>query len=81
MTMPSGERIQFGTNVNFLFETDSLQYASPATVSRMGMIFISGDALSPNQFVEQWLKGMSEDDREEMKGWIHKHFERYCTSF
>uniref|UniRef100_A0A183FTN3 AAA_6 domain-containing protein n=1 Tax=Heligmosomoides polygyrus TaxID=6339 RepID=A0A183FTN3_HELPZ len=40
LTMPSGERIQFGSNVNFLFETDSLQFASPATVSRMGMIFI-----------------------------------------
>lgn len=40
LTMPSGERIQFGTNVNFIFETDDLKFASPATISRMGMIFI-----------------------------------------
>lgn len=38
--MPSGERIQFGSNVNFIFETDNLSYASPATVSRMGIIYL-----------------------------------------
>lgn len=38
--MPTGERIQFADNVNFIFETDSLAHASPATVSRMGMIYI-----------------------------------------
>jgi hypothetical protein len=40
LTMPNGERIQFGPNVNFLFETHDLSYASPATISRMGMIFL-----------------------------------------
>ena len=40
LTMPSGERIQFGPNVNFLFETHNLSCASPATISRMGMIFL-----------------------------------------
>jgi len=40
LTMPSGERIQFGPNVNFVFETHDLSCASPATVSRMGMIFL-----------------------------------------
>lgn len=34
LTMPNGERIQFGANVNLIFECDSLAYASPATVSR-----------------------------------------------
>ncbi|KFP28061.1 Cytoplasmic dynein 2 heavy chain 1, partial [Colius striatus] len=40
LTMPSGERIQFGSNVNFIFETHDLSCASPATISRMGMIFL-----------------------------------------
>jgi hypothetical protein len=43
LTMPSGERIQFGPNVNFLFETHDLAAASPATISRMGMIFMRYD--------------------------------------
>ena len=40
LTMPSGERIRFGNNVNFLFETHDLTCASPATISRMGIIFL-----------------------------------------
>uniref|UniRef100_A0AC35UGI5 Dynein heavy chain n=1 Tax=Rhabditophanes sp. KR3021 TaxID=114890 RepID=A0AC35UGI5_9BILA len=40
LTMPSGERIQFDNNVNFIFETDDLSFASPATVSRMGQLTI-----------------------------------------
>lgn len=34
LTLPSGWRIQFGPNVNFIFETHDLSFASPATVSR-----------------------------------------------
>ena len=36
LTLPSGWRIKFGANVNFIFETHDLSYASPATISRMG---------------------------------------------
>lgn len=38
LTLPSGWRIQFGNNVNFIFETDDVRHASPATISRMGII-------------------------------------------
>ena len=41
LTMPNGERIQFGSNVNFMFETDHLRFASPATISRLSIIFNS----------------------------------------
>ena len=34
LTLPSGWRIQFGPNVNFIFETHDLSFASPATISR-----------------------------------------------
>ena len=37
LTMPSGERIQFGPN---LFESHNLSCASPETISRMAMIFL-----------------------------------------
>lgn len=37
LTLPSGERIDFERNkVNLIFEVTSLQYASPATISRLG---------------------------------------------
>lgn len=39
LTMASGERIKFGPDVNFMFETHDLTYASPATISRMGVVY------------------------------------------
>eukprot|EP00972_Heterocapsa_arctica_P099896 14734538-Heterocapsa_arctica.AAC.1 len=36
--MPNGECIQFGTNVNFILESDHLRSASPATISHLNMI-------------------------------------------
>ncbi|KAG0418555.1 hypothetical protein HPB47_004759 [Ixodes persulcatus] len=65
LTMPSGERIQFGPHVNFLFETHDLGSASPATISRMGMIFLrSGlsylaDVRSRTQFALALVRGIA----------------------
>ena len=55
LTLPSGWRIQFGPNVNFIFETHDLSYASPATISRMGMIFLSDEDTDIKAIVESWL--------------------------
>ncbi|CAD6190911.1 unnamed protein product [Caenorhabditis auriculariae] len=74
LTMPSGERIQFGSNVNFIFETDSLKFASPATVSRMGMIYISEEDVSPEQIVSAWLRSNKDEMHADMASWIENFF-------
>lgn len=51
LSLPSGWRIQFGYNVNFIFETHNLSYASPATISRMGIVFISEEDLRMNDYI------------------------------
>ncbi|CAB3224979.1 unnamed protein product [Arctia plantaginis] len=56
LTLPSGWRIQFGTNVNFLFETHSLEHASPATVSRMGIILLSDDVSCDLDVLSNWMQ-------------------------
>ena len=53
--MPSGERIQFANNVNFIFECHSLQYASPATVSRCGMLLMSNQHNNVQNLLAAWL--------------------------
>lgn len=42
LTMPNGERVQLTPNVTFIFECDSLRFASPATVSRCAVIYTNG---------------------------------------
>ncbi|XP_075972807.1 dynein cytoplasmic heavy chain beethoven [Anticarsia gemmatalis] len=56
LTLPSGWRIQFGSNVNFLFETHSLEHASPATVSRMGIILLSDDVSCDLDVLSNWMQ-------------------------
>lgn len=41
LTLPNGERLYLPANVRVMFEVDSLRYATPATVSRCGMIWFS----------------------------------------
>ncbi len=66
LTMPNGERISFGSNVNFLFETHDLKWASPATISRMGMIFLSDEDIDIRRVVEKWLKETSDKDKRDV---------------
>ncbi|KAJ8297986.1 LOW QUALITY PROTEIN: hypothetical protein KUTeg_024517 [Tegillarca granosa] len=74
LTMPSGERIQFGPNVNFLFETHDLSCASPATISRMGMIFLSDEDTDIKAIVNSWLSSQPEHEQHIMSGWIEDYF-------
>ncbi|XP_059389921.1 dynein cytoplasmic 2 heavy chain 1 isoform X2 [Carassius carassius] len=76
LTMPSGERIQFGPNVNFLFETHDLSCASPATISRMGMILLSDEDTDVGSLVKSWLKREDEDNRMNLENWLNDYFHR-----
>ncbi|XP_063807614.1 cytoplasmic dynein 2 heavy chain 1 isoform X2 [Pseudophryne corroboree] len=76
LTMPSGERIQFGPNVNFVFETHDLSSASPATISRMGMIFLSDENTDLNSLIRSWLRGQPESHRHNLENWIADYFEK-----
>ncbi|GBG24746.1 Cytoplasmic dynein 2 heavy chain 1 [Hondaea fermentalgiana] len=60
LTMPNGERISFGPNVNFIFETHDLRFASPATISRMGMIFLSDEDVDVRRLVQCWAPEIPE---------------------
>lgn len=74
LTMPSGDRIQFGPNVNFLFETDDLSCASPATISRMGMIFLSDEDTDVKAIVDSWLHVEPEETRSDTEKLINQYF-------
>ena len=48
--------LQFGSNVNFIFECDDLKYASPATVSRTAMLFLSEEAVDLGLIVKVGMR-------------------------
>ena len=46
LTLPTGERLSVPPSVRILFEVDSLAHATPATVSRCGMLWFSGSLVT-----------------------------------
>lgn len=46
LSLPSGYIINLKSDVKIVFETDNLTQATPATISRVGMIYFEADKLS-----------------------------------
>ena len=69
LTLPNGERIRFPPNVRLIFEVANLTYATPATVTRCGMVYFNEGtvtaemALQHNRFnFEKTIKGFGKSN-------------------
>lgn len=56
LTLNNGDRIALSPNVRLLFEVENLAVASPATVSRAGMIYMDLEELGWEPYVACWIK-------------------------
>jgi|TARA_B110000285_G_C15134091_1_gene625672 dynein heavy chain len=56
LTLNNGDRIALSPNVRLLFEVENLSVASPATVSRAGMIYMDIDELGWEPYVSMWIQ-------------------------
>src|SRR3981189_2126208 len=59
LTLPNGERLNLPPNVRIMFEVEHLRYATPATVSRCGLIWFSEDVVEPAMAYRQYLNMLS----------------------
>lgn len=56
LTLANGDRIRMLKHCSMLFEVYDLQYASPATISRCGMVYVDPKNLGYTPFFERWAK-------------------------
>ncbi|XP_031336595.1 dynein beta chain, ciliary isoform X1 [Photinus pyralis] len=56
LTLASNERIALTPTMRLLFEISNLRTATPATVSRAGILYINPQDLGWNPFVTSWLE-------------------------
>jgi dynein heavy chain len=79
LTLASNERIPLKAHMRMIFEIRDLRFATPATVSRAGILYISTDGGSQwRSIIGSWVRSKPESlfedsDREK----VHNMFERY----
>eukprot|EP00958_Prasinococcus_capsulatus_P007761 scaffold712_cov404-Prasinococcus_capsulatus_cf.AAC.19 len=57
LCLPNGERIKLNSStMRMMFEVQDLAVASPATVSRCGMVYMHDDDLGWDQYVQTWIE-------------------------
>ncbi|XP_077600352.1 dynein axonemal heavy chain 10-like [Stigmatopora nigra] len=76
LTLANGERIRLQGHCAMLFEVGDLQYASPATVSRCGMVFVDPKNLRYTPFWKKWLTTRPAKEQED----LDKLYEKYVHS-
>ncbi len=59
LTLSNGERIYLQDHVKLLFEVADLQYASPATVSRCGMVYVDPKNLGYRPYFDKWARDLT----------------------
>lgn len=56
LCLANGERIKLKPSMHILFEVQDLKVASPATVSRCGMVYLTPSELGWKPYVHKWIK-------------------------
>ena len=61
LCLVNSERIKLSPQTRMLFEVADLAVASPATVSRCGMVYVDVEELGWKPFVRTWLAALGDD--------------------
>ena len=78
LTLLSGERIMMSPQVSILFEVEDLSQASPATVSRAGMIYLNVEDLGWWPYITSWLSKYQDD--QVLVDTLHKMITKYMEA-
>ncbi|OAJ44270.1 hypothetical protein BDEG_27524 [Batrachochytrium dendrobatidis JEL423] len=67
LTLINGERIKMNSSMHMLFEVADLAVASPATVSRCGMVYMDPATLGWRSYVKTWIHKLPSYVTEDLK--------------
>ena len=60
LCLNSGQIIQLTDRMTMMFEVEDLSVASPATVSRCGMVYMEPESIGLTPFVSSWMNTLPE---------------------
>ncbi|XP_071788570.1 dynein axonemal heavy chain 6-like isoform X3 [Asterias amurensis] len=77
LCLANSERIKLSNSIHMVFEVQDLAVASPATVSRCGMVYIDPGELKWMPYVRTWIADFKGKVKEETFTYILELFETY----
>ncbi|XP_056004113.1 dynein axonemal heavy chain 6-like isoform X1 [Ostrea edulis] len=80
LCLANSERIKFTPYIHMLFEVQDLAVASPATVSRCGMVFVDPEELKWLPYVQTWMNGYADKVKDEIREYLLDLFVRYVDN-
>uniref|UniRef100_A0A2C9JWZ0 AAA+ ATPase domain-containing protein n=1 Tax=Biomphalaria glabrata TaxID=6526 RepID=A0A2C9JWZ0_BIOGL len=78
LTLANGERIRLQKHCAMLFEVFDLQYASPATISRCGMVYVDPKNLGYKPYWQKWVSTRSTKQEQDDLNLLYEKYVPNC---